>query len=44
MLLHGVDLPGLSGMTMAPHTEADVAATVGAIAATVEMLRAEGIA
>jgi glutamate-1-semialdehyde 2,1-aminomutase len=34
MLLHGVDLPGLGGMTMAVHTEADVERTVAAVAAT----------
>jgi glutamate-1-semialdehyde 2,1-aminomutase len=34
MLLHGVDLPGLGGMTMAAHTEADVEQTVAAVAAT----------
>jgi glutamate-1-semialdehyde 2,1-aminomutase len=43
MLLHGVDLPGLSGMTMAAHTEADVEQTVAAVAGTLEMLREEGI-
>ena len=31
MLLHGVDLPGLSGMTMAAHTEEDVERTVAAV-------------
>ncbi len=44
MLLHGVDLPGLGGMTTAAHTEADVEQTVAAVAATVEALRAEGMA
>jgi glutamate-1-semialdehyde 2,1-aminomutase len=34
MLLHGVDLPGLSGMTTAAHTEADVERTVAAVAGT----------
>jgi glutamate-1-semialdehyde 2,1-aminomutase len=43
MLLHGVDLPGLSGMTMAAHTEADVGQTVAAVAATLDLLREEGI-
>jgi glutamate-1-semialdehyde 2,1-aminomutase len=43
MLLHGVDLPGLGGMTTAAHTEEDVERTVGAVAATVELLRGEGI-
>jgi hypothetical protein len=43
MLLHGVDLPGLSGMTTAAHKEADVEQTVAAVAATVELLREEGM-
>lgn len=34
MLLHGVDLPGLGGMTMAAHTDADVERTVAAVAET----------
>jgi glutamate-1-semialdehyde 2,1-aminomutase len=38
MLLHGVDLPGLGGMTTAAHTEADVERTVEAVAATLEEL------
>jgi glutamate-1-semialdehyde 2,1-aminomutase len=38
MLLHGVDLPGLGGMTTAAHTEADVERTTAAVAATLEML------
>lgn len=38
MLLNGVDLPGLNGMTMAAHTEADVERTVVAVAETIEML------
>jgi glutamate-1-semialdehyde 2,1-aminomutase len=41
MLLHGVDLPGLGGMTTAVHTEADLEQTVAAVAATLEELRAE---
>jgi glutamate-1-semialdehyde 2,1-aminomutase len=44
MLLHGVDLPGLGGMTTAAHTEADIAPTVQAVAATVDLLHKEGIA
>jgi glutamate-1-semialdehyde 2,1-aminomutase len=44
MLLHGVDLPGLSGMTMSAHTEADVEQTVTAVAATLDLLREEGLA
>jgi glutamate-1-semialdehyde 2,1-aminomutase len=38
MLLHGVDLPGLGGMTTAAHTEADIEQTVTAVAETLEML------
>ena len=41
MLLHGVDLPGLGGMTMAAHTEADVERTVTAVAETVALLQHE---
>jgi glutamate-1-semialdehyde 2,1-aminomutase len=37
MLLHGVDLPGLGGMTTAAHCEADVEQTVTAVAATIEL-------
>jgi glutamate-1-semialdehyde 2,1-aminomutase len=44
MLLHGVDLPGLGGMTTAAHTEADVERTAVAVAGSIEMLRAEGLA
>jgi glutamate-1-semialdehyde 2,1-aminomutase len=43
MLLHGVDLPGLAGMTMAAHSEADVEQTVAAVAGTLEWLREEGL-
>ena len=43
MLLHGVDLPGLSGMTTAAHTEADIEETVQAVAGALELLRAEGL-
>jgi glutamate-1-semialdehyde 2,1-aminomutase len=39
MLLHGVDLPGLGGMTMAAHIEEDVDHTVAAVARTLELLR-----
>ncbi|HMF13282.1 MAG TPA: aminotransferase class III-fold pyridoxal phosphate-dependent enzyme [Gemmataceae bacterium] len=39
MLLNGVDLPGLSGMTMAAHTEADVEQTLTAVGATIDALR-----
>jgi glutamate-1-semialdehyde 2,1-aminomutase len=43
MLLHGVDLPGLSGMTTAAHTAEDVERTVAAVAGTLDALR-EGAA
>jgi glutamate-1-semialdehyde 2,1-aminomutase len=43
MLLHGVDLPGLSGMTTAAHVEADVEQTVAAVTGSVDLLRAEGL-
>jgi glutamate-1-semialdehyde 2,1-aminomutase len=43
MLLHGVDLPGLGGMTTSAHTEADVDETLAAVSATVHMLREEGL-
>jgi glutamate-1-semialdehyde 2,1-aminomutase len=39
MLLNGVDLPGLSGMTTAAHTEADVEHTVRAASATLDALQ-----
>jgi hypothetical protein len=39
MLLNGVDLPGLAGMTGAAHTEADVEKTVAAVGRTLEMLK-----
>jgi glutamate-1-semialdehyde 2,1-aminomutase len=41
MLLHGVDLPGLGGMTMAAHTEEDVDRTVAAVGETIRMLQGE---
>jgi glutamate-1-semialdehyde 2,1-aminomutase len=43
MLLNGVDLPGLSGMTMAAHTDQDVERTTAAVDATLELLREEGL-
>lgn len=43
MLLHGVDLWGLTGMTTAAHTEADVEQTVAAVAGTLDLLREEGL-
>jgi glutamate-1-semialdehyde 2,1-aminomutase len=39
MLLNGVDVPGLGGMTTAAHTESDVRQTVAAVAATLDSLR-----
>jgi glutamate-1-semialdehyde 2,1-aminomutase len=43
MLLNGVDLPGLGGMTMATHTEADIEQTVAAVASTLDLLQEEGL-
>ncbi|HEY7315647.1 MAG TPA: aminotransferase class III-fold pyridoxal phosphate-dependent enzyme [Gemmataceae bacterium] len=43
MLLHGVDLPGLSGMTTAAHTDTDVELTVAAVAGTLDLLREENL-
>jgi glutamate-1-semialdehyde 2,1-aminomutase len=43
MLVHGVDLPGLSGMTTAAHTMADVERTVAAVAGTLDLLREDGL-
>src|SRR5262249_30733561 len=42
MLLSGVDLPGLGGMTTAAHTEADVEETIAGVAGALELLRGEG--
>src|SRR5207248_2271785 len=42
MLLHGIDMPGLTGWISATHTDADVAQTVTAVARTVELLKEEG--
>ena len=39
MLLHGVDLMGLGGMTTAAHTEADVDQTVTAVAGALDLIR-----
>jgi glutamate-1-semialdehyde 2,1-aminomutase len=44
LLLQGVDSSGLGGMTTASHTEPDVEATVRAVGAAVDLLRAEGLA
>jgi glutamate-1-semialdehyde 2,1-aminomutase len=38
MLLHGVDLMGLGGMTTAAHTDADVELTVAAVGGTLDLL------
>ena len=42
MLLNGVDLPRLGGMTMMAHTEDDIEQTVDAVAGTMDMLRRKG--
>src|SRR5262249_40047128 len=44
MLLHGVDLPGLGGMTTTAHTEDDVERTVAAVDGALELLREESLA
>lgn len=44
MLLHGVDLSGLGGMTTTAHTPEDVDRTVEAMAGALELLQAEGLA
>jgi hypothetical protein len=38
MVLHGVDLPGLGGITTAAHDGDDVERTVAAVEATIELL------
>ena len=38
MLLNGVDVSGLGGMTTAAHTEADVEAIIGAVSAAIDLL------
>jgi glutamate-1-semialdehyde 2,1-aminomutase len=43
MLLHGVDVPGLSGWISATHTDADVEKTVEAVAGTLTLLHEEGL-
>ena len=43
MLLNGVDLPGLGGMTTAAHTAEDVERATAAVGAALEMLRQEGL-
>jgi glutamate-1-semialdehyde 2,1-aminomutase len=44
MLLHGVDVSGLGGMTTAAHTEADVDETVQAVSGAIDLLHKEGLA
>jgi glutamate-1-semialdehyde 2,1-aminomutase len=39
MLLNGVDLPGLGGMTTAAHKESDIERTVTAVAGALDLLR-----
>jgi glutamate-1-semialdehyde 2,1-aminomutase len=41
MLLHGVDLPGLGGMTTMAHTPDDIEKAVAAVAGALDMLREE---
>jgi glutamate-1-semialdehyde 2,1-aminomutase len=43
MLLHGVDLMGMAGMTTTAHTETDIELTVAAVAGTLDLLREEGL-
>jgi glutamate-1-semialdehyde 2,1-aminomutase len=43
MLLHGVDLPGLAGMTTAAHTEDDIDRMVAAVSGTLGLLKGEGL-
>jgi glutamate-1-semialdehyde 2,1-aminomutase len=43
MLLHGVDLPGLGGMTTAAHTAADVEQLTAAVANTLDLLQEDGV-
>jgi glutamate-1-semialdehyde 2,1-aminomutase len=44
MLLNGVDLAGLGGMTTSAHTETDIEQTVAAVAKSLEMMEDEGAA
>jgi glutamate-1-semialdehyde 2,1-aminomutase len=44
MLLQGVDVWGLSGMTSMTHSDADIEQTVNAVEGTVELLKQEGLA
>jgi glutamate-1-semialdehyde 2,1-aminomutase len=43
MLLNGVDLPGLHGLTTAAHTEADIHRAVAAVGDALELLRGDGM-
>jgi glutamate-1-semialdehyde 2,1-aminomutase len=43
LLLHGIDLPGLGGMTTAEHTERDIEQTITAVAAALELLKDDGM-
>lgn len=43
MLLHGVDLPGLGGLTMAAHTDEDVSTTVEAVDRAMALLSDSGV-
>jgi glutamate-1-semialdehyde 2,1-aminomutase len=43
LLLGGVDLPGMAGMTTAAHTEADIEQTVAAVAAALELLETDRV-
>jgi glutamate-1-semialdehyde 2,1-aminomutase len=44
MLLNGVDIMGLRGIVMASHTEKEIERTVEAVAATLTILKEEGLA
>jgi glutamate-1-semialdehyde 2,1-aminomutase len=44
MLLQGVDLPGLGGMTTAAHSETDIEQTVTSVARALDLLADEGLA
>jgi glutamate-1-semialdehyde 2,1-aminomutase len=43
MLLNGVDMPGLGGWLTAAHTPEDIDRTVQAVAASIELLKADGL-
>lgn len=43
MLLNGVDVPGLAGMTTAAHADADIEQTLHATSAALDLLRGEGL-